>query len=1217
MKKKRSFFSSYRLSLNFQSGRVHAPLIMNLHDIPQARKFQGLLDDGSACRLQLSLFQLYHNERGSQAVSESLRERQEAVAAQRNVLDTWEETVKNQKKEHGRLSRELQQVEKKIRGEEQKLTTQRSQYTKARVNTSHHENKAKEGRAGLRKGQRQREEKEGQLEGLRTQLQELERAWKSYERQAKKEETTRGRDLKRYEELKEVYRKQAAMLEQQLEKLQWEVKADGEKLEFDRRRKLEVEANVKSCQAQLDDYRKRADKLEEYITSCTRSVEELRVQEESLCEALEGRRVRSLEVNAELGQVLGELQNAHVDHQENRRRQKRQDVLDSLRRFYPEALFGRLVDLCQPIHKKYQLAVAKVFGRYMNAIVVTTEKVARECIKFVKQERAEPETFLPIDYLDVGRVNERLREQQGCKLLVDVVQTAGGAPELRRVLQFVCGNTLVCDTIEEARSLAFGPERLKTVALDGTLFSKSGVISGGAAHLRSKVRRWEERDLSKLKERKDQLVAELEALRKLGRKEAELKDVRAQAQGSETRLKYTHTELDALRKKTIPGRQAVSAALSCCYATAHYAATASSYWLQHVEISRLESVLSNLESQICVSEESVEKKERELRELKEKTNQVLQLTLILMEDAVFADFCHEIGVANIREYEQEYVKQQQEVDRKRLQFESQRTRVIGQLEYEEEQLKQLSRKLDKLQDTIDKEEDTIQNLKKEEEKLLALVDETEACVQELKDVHANKKSDVSTAKADLDQKAKDLQQVSRDLVRLQKEVLSVEAALDQKRLARHNLLIDCKVQGIPILLLSGAIDDISDVQLDSETQSTFTTGIYEREEQMQIDYSALPRDLKVSTTQPCPRPQGQYHTTLSRDLKVSTTQPFLTTSRSVPHNSALQPQGQYHRTLPRDLKVSTTQPCLRPQGQYHTTPPRDLKVSTTQPCPRPQRQYHTALPKTSRSVLHNPAQGLKALGEEQVERELQALRERLSSLETVILRSEPPNLKALDKMREIKDSLRTVMDTFDESTSIARHRCHEFEQVKVKRFRLFSQCFEQVCVSVDQIYKRMCRNNSAQAILSAENPDEPYLDGISFNCVAPGKRYMAMDNLSGGEKAIAALALIFALHSFRPAPFFVLDEVDAALDNTNIGKARPTHSHLPACTPVTGFIRDQCQEDFQVIVISLKEEFYSRADVLLGVYSEPGENTCSRVLSLDLTPYPLTEDNSSQKDPEM
>lgn len=66
--------------------------------------------------------------------------------------------------------------------------------------------------------------------------------------------------------------------------------------------------------------------------------------------------------------------------------------------------------------------------------------------------------------------------------------------------------------------------------------------------------------------------------------------------------------------------------------------------------------------------------------------------------------------------------------------------------------------------------------------------------------------------------------------------------------------------------------------------------------------------------------------------------------------------------------------------------------------------------------------------------------------------------------------------------------------------------------------------------------EEPYLDGIQYNCVAPGKRFRPMDNLSGGEKTVAALALIFAIHARNPAPFFVLDEIDAALDNTNIGK---------------------------------------------------------------------------------
>lgn len=111
---------------------------------------------------------------------------------------------------------------------------------------------------------------------------------------------------------------------------------------------------------------------------------------------------------------------------------------------------------------------------------------------------------------------------------------------------------------------------------------------------------------------------------------------------------------------------------------------------------------------------------------------------------------------------------------------------------------------------------------------------------------------------------------------------------------------------------------------------------------------------------------------------------------------------------------------------------------------------------------------------------------------------------------------------------------------------------------------------------------------------------MPMDNLSGGEKCVAALALLFAVHSFRPAPFFVLDEVDAALDNTNIGK-------------VSSYIKEQSQEQFQMIIISLKEEFYSKADALIGVYPEHNECMFSHVLTLDLSKYPDTEDQEGSR----
>lgn len=91
----------------------------------------------------------------------------------------------------------------------------------------------------------------------------------------------------------------------------------------------------------------------------------------------------------------------------------------------------------------------------------------------------------------------------------------------------------------------------------------------------------------------------------------------------------------------------------------------------------------------------------------------------------------------------------------------------------------------------------------------------------------------------------------------------------------------------------------------------------------------------------------------------------------------------------------------------------------------------------------------------------------------------------------------------------------------------------------------MNHSQSAQAILTADNCEEPYLDGISYSCVVPGKRFRPMDNLSGGEKTLASLALLLAIHSRIPSPFLILDEADAALDGTNIEKVLTASSSKP------------------------------------------------------------------------
>ena len=125
--------------------------------------------------------------------------------------------------------------------------------------------------------------------------------------------------------------------------------------------------------------------------------------------------------------------------------------------------------------------------------------------------------------------------------------------------------------------------------------------------------------------------------------------------------------------------------------------------------------------------------------------------------------------------------------------------------------------------------------------------------------------------------------------------------------------------------------------------------------------------------------------------------------------------------------------------------------------------------------------------------------------------------------------------------------------------------------------------------MTLENQEEPYNGGVKFCVMPPGKRFLDMDQLSGGEKTIAALALLFAIHTHNPAPFYVMDEIDAALDNVNVQK-------------VANFISRKSNRDVQFIVISLKDLFFSHSEGLVGIYRD-NQFSCSRSLTMDISPY--------------
>uniref|UniRef100_A0AAY4CZX7 Structural maintenance of chromosomes protein n=1 Tax=Denticeps clupeoides TaxID=299321 RepID=A0AAY4CZX7_9TELE len=1021
----------------------------------EAERYQRLKDEVVRANVQLQLFKLYHNEAEIEKLNRELSHRNREIDKDRKRMDRVEEELKDKKKELGRLMRDQQTVEKEIKEKDAELNQKRPQYIKAKENTAHKIKKLEAARKSLQNAQKCYKKRKADMEELEREQGAVEMARQEFDERMEEEAQSQGQDLqleenqvKAYHRLKEEASKRAATLAQELEKFNRDQKADQDRLDLEERKKIETEAKIKQKIREIEENQKRIEKLEDYIATSRQSLDEQKRMEEELTEEVELAKRRIDEINMELNQVMEQLGDARIDRQENSRQQRKAEIMESIKRLYPGSVYGRLIDLCQPTQKKFQIAVTKVLGKNMDAIIVDSEKTGRDCIQYIKEQRGEPETFLPLDYLEVKPTDEKLRELRGAKLVIDVIRYE--PPQIKKALQYACGNALVCENVEDARRIAFGgPSRHKTVALDGTLFQKSGVISGGASDLKAKARRWDEKAVDKLKERKEKLTDELKEQMKAKRKEAELRQVQSQAHGLQMRLKYSQSDLEQTKTRHLS--------------------------LNMQEKSKLESELANFGPRINDIRRIIQSRERDMKDLKDRMN--------LVEDEVFVEFCEEIGVRNIREFEEEKVKRQNEIAKKRLEFETQKTRLGIQLDYERNQLKEEQEKVIMWEQTVKKDDSEIERLKKEEQRHMKIIDETMAQLQDLKNQHLTKKSEVNDKNHEMEEIRKKLGGANKELTQLQKEVTAIETKLEQKRSDRHNLLQACKMQDIRLPLRSGTMDDISQEEGSSQAEESLSNSqktsstVLAKEALIEIDYSHLSEDLKDS------------------------------------------------------------------------------------------------------------------LSEDEIKGEMSTLQQRLNEQQSILQRISAPNMKAMEKLESVRDKFQETSDEFEAARKRAKKAKQAFEQIKKERFDRFNACFESVATNIDEIYKALSRNSSAQAFLGPENPEEPYLDGINYNCVAPGKRFRPMDNLSGGEKTVAALALLFAIHSYKPAPFFVLDEIDAALDNTNIGK-------------VANYIKDQSVQNFQAVVISLKEEFYTKADSLIGVYPEQGDCVISKVLTFDLSQYP-------------
>jgi chromosome segregation protein len=195
---------------------------------------------------------------------------------------------------------------------------------------------------------------------------------------------------------------------------------------------------------------------------------------------------------------------------------------------------------------------------------------------------------------------------------------------------------------------------------------------------------------------------------------------------------------------------------------------------------------------------------------------------------------------------------------------------------------------------------------------------------------------------------------------------------------------------------------------------------------------------------------------------------------------------------------------------------------------------------------------------------------------------EPVNLKAIEQYD-------TVKERFDEidmrRQTIQRERksiLDAIDKIELEKTRTFMKAYHEINREFSRIFQKLSPGGSAKMIL--DRPDKPFEGGISIEARPRGKKISSLEILSGGEKTLVALSFIFAVQEFYPAPFYVLDEIDAALDGPNVHR--------------TSVVIQEFSKQAQFMVISHREENIVNADRIYGVSMQ--QSGITDIFSVDL-----------------
>jgi len=205
--------------------------------------------------------------------------------------------------------------------------------------------------------------------------------------------------------------------------------------------------------------------------------------------------------------------------------------------------------------------------------------------------------------------------------------------------------------------------------------------------------------------------------------------------------------------------------------------------------------------------------------------------------------------------------------------------------------------------------------------------------------------------------------------------------------------------------------------------------------------------------------------------------------------------------------------------------------------------------------------------------------DRARTLERDLRLMGPINPLALQEFNELQERHQFLEEQLNDVRNTRRELMQVIKAVDQEIQTVFAAAFADVSANFAELFAMLFPGGKGKLVLS--NPDDMLNTGIEVEAQPPGKTFKKLSLLSGGERSLTALAYLFSVFRSRPSPFYVMDEVEAALDDVNL------HRFLS--------LVGEFRRDAQLIIVSHQKRTMEAGDVLLGVSMQPGGS--SKVVS--------------------